>query len=191
MTLTVTQARLHLYTIVCLFSFVLMGLSAGRLQYTTHLPRGDPLNQGRDFFDTSVLILLITSTLLIVFSLFFRWMISRRVESGFMSRLWFELVVLWTLWAALLVGSAMATSVWPDLSFCSQFNACRVLQTLVAFCWLTWLPLLPLIAISMHYGIVNRAWGWFMHGWSPWHDNSAMRGSMMPRISVMTQNTTA
>lgn len=35
-----------------LFSAVLLGLTAARLHYTTHLPRGDPLNQGQPFYGT-------------------------------------------------------------------------------------------------------------------------------------------
>lgn len=33
-----------------IFSLILFGLSAARLHYTTHLPRGDPLNGGKDFY---------------------------------------------------------------------------------------------------------------------------------------------
>ena len=35
-----------------LFAAVLLGLSAQRLHYTTHLPLGDPLNEGKHFYGT-------------------------------------------------------------------------------------------------------------------------------------------
>ncbi len=31
-------------------SFLLLCFTAARLQYTTHLPKGDPLNRGIDFY---------------------------------------------------------------------------------------------------------------------------------------------
>ena len=36
-----------------LFSVVLFGLTAARLHYTTHLPKGDPLNGGNNFYGQS------------------------------------------------------------------------------------------------------------------------------------------
>lgn len=33
-----------------LFSIVLLGLTAARIRYTTHLPQGDPLNHGHSFY---------------------------------------------------------------------------------------------------------------------------------------------
>lgn len=37
-----------------LFSLILLSLTAARLNYTLHLPEGDPLNHGSDFYGQGI-----------------------------------------------------------------------------------------------------------------------------------------
>ena len=47
-----------------------MGITAGRISYTEHLPGGDPLDGGTDFYDPVVVELLVCSLLMIGISIF-------------------------------------------------------------------------------------------------------------------------
>ena len=40
-------------------------------------------------------------------------------------------------------------SIWPDLSFCSEFSACRVLTAMMAFAWLGWITLTVLAVFAI------------------------------------------
>nr|VWP01510.1 Calcium dependent mitochondrial carrier protein [Ganoderma boninense] len=56
------------------------------------------------------------------------------------------LSVLWLLW---LVGCVVSTSIWPDLSFCYQFEPCRILTAMMAFAWLGWIVVVGLIVVAI------------------------------------------
>ena len=42
-----------------------------------------------------------------------------------------------------------AQSIWPNLAFCAQFAACRVLTAMMAFAWLGWIVLVGLIILAI------------------------------------------
>ncbi|KAL0574011.1 hypothetical protein V5O48_007933 [Marasmius crinis-equi] len=62
--------RIGLYFALSLFAIVLLGLCAARINYTTNLPAGDPLNGGVHFYDPIVAELLATSILTMLWSWF-------------------------------------------------------------------------------------------------------------------------
>ncbi|OCB90750.1 hypothetical protein A7U60_g2050 [Sanghuangporus baumii] len=201
--------RAILYVILWIFSVVLLGLTAARIHYTTHLDPLDPLNDGQSFYDPIVAELLVCSILAIVWSplvyvctfmipllqnylsaLFWRsygllWcmihMIHGRREYKFLSLVWHELLGLAILWLLWLVGAAVATSIWPNLpSFCSQYNACRVLTAMVAFSWLGWITVTALVVTTLLYATANSSWA------DPAHGHWTREGSN-PRMSEYSQ----
>jgi len=157
--------RFVLYCVLALFSFILLWITVGRVAYTEHLSHGDPLDEGIDFYDPVVVELMATSILLIGVSAYFAFTIHRRLEMRYISRIWFEVAVLSVLWLLLIVGAGIATSIWPNLNFCVSFNACRVLQAMLAFAWLSWIVLTALIIISLVYAFRFRGWDHHMHSW--------------------------
>jgi len=159
------RIRTFLYVVLWVFALVCFGLSAARIHYTTHLPRGDPLNNGHNFYDPIVAELLATSFLTMIWAPFVVHMISGMREHRFFSRVWHELLGLFILWILFLVGAAIATSIWPNLpSFCSQFEACRLLDAMLAFAWLCWIALCAQIVITLIFASVNGSWNDPAHG---------------------------
>jgi len=151
-----------------LFSFILFALSAARIHYTTHLPRGDPLNGGNDFYDPVVAELLFTTLITMAWSGFIIYCIHRRVENKYVHTFRGELIGLAVLWLFWIAGAAVASSFWGNLGWCQQFEACRLLTALVAFSWLGWLVLTAIIGISLMFTIANRAFTEPLHGrWDP------------------------
>ncbi|KAI8984811.1 hypothetical protein BD414DRAFT_489299 [Trametes punicea] len=143
-----TLLRLPLYIILWVFAGVLLILTSVRLNYTLHLPRGDPLNGGVDFFDPIVAHLLVCSLLaLATIPFVMRW-VPQPITSAASANL-FELTALSVIWLLWLVGCAVSTSVWPNLAFCYQFAACRVLAAMMAFAWLGWIVLVGLIVLAV------------------------------------------
>ena len=46
-----------MYMVQWLFAAVLLGLSGARIHYTLHIPPGDPLNGGNDFYGKYLVVL--------------------------------------------------------------------------------------------------------------------------------------
>jgi len=157
--------RAFLYVTLWVFSVVLLGLTAARIHYTTHLPRGDPLNQGQPFYDPIVAELLACSVLAMLWAPLVVHMIHGRSEYRYLSKVWHELLGLMVLFILWLVGAAIATSIWPNLpSFCSQFQACRILTAMLAFAWLGWITLFALVVTTLLYATANSSWAEPAHG---------------------------
>lgn len=134
--------RRWLYIALILFSGTLIGLTAERLNYTLHLQPDDPLNHGQPFFDNVVAELFATSVFTFFWSFHMLHVISREVErGGIFVKVIFELFFLGCLWVLYIAGAGVATNFWGDLSFCWQFEACRLLTALVAFVWITWITI--------------------------------------------------
>ncbi|KIJ28904.1 hypothetical protein M422DRAFT_269784 [Sphaerobolus stellatus SS14] len=151
--------RLWLYIALLLFSGTLVGLTAERLKYTLHLPPTDPLNNGKPFFDRVVAELFATSIFTFFWSIHMIHTISRSIEKGgFFRRIAFELIFMWILWVLYLVGAAVATTLWGDLSFCWQFEACRLLTALVAFSWIGWITITVLWVTTFIFAFTRGAW---------------------------------
>ncbi|KAL5512159.1 hypothetical protein ACEPAG_3444 [Sanghuangporus baumii] len=173
--------RAILYVILWIFSVVLLGLTAARIHYTTHLEPPDPLNDGQSFYDPIVAELLVCSILAIIWSPLVIHMIHGRREYKFLSLVWHELLGLAILWLLWLVGAAVATSIWPNLpSFCSQYNACQVLTAMVAFSWLGWITITALVVTTLLYATANSSWA------DPAHGHWTREGSN-PRMSEYSQ----
>ncbi|KAF8200198.1 hypothetical protein BJ912DRAFT_948260 [Pholiota molesta] len=160
--------RMGLYGLLTFWSFVLFCLAATRLNYTTHLPKGDPLNGGRPFYDPIVVEVLITTLMTMPFSIFIALSIHKRWEHPVVSTFLAEIVGLSVLWIFWIAGAAGTTNPWGALGWCQQFEACRVLSALVAFAWLGWLTLTALLAFSLLFSIANKAAFEPLHGrWNP------------------------
>ncbi|KAJ7640531.1 hypothetical protein B0H17DRAFT_1023114 [Mycena rosella] len=164
--------RIASYAILALFSFITFGLTIGRLNYTDHLPRGDTLNHGRDFYDPDIVELLITSMMSIVWAIYVIRAIHRRVEDNLVSTFRGELIGLFIVWMFWLVGTAIATvtflTQWGSLGFCQEFEACRVLSAIVAFSWLCWVSVSFNFGVSITFILANGALLEPLHGqWAP------------------------
>ncbi|KAJ6630931.1 hypothetical protein B0H10DRAFT_1979925 [Mycena sp. CBHHK59/15] len=160
--------RTFLYSVFGVFSLVLFGLTAARLRYTTHLPPGDPLNDGHDFFDPIVVELLFSALLGMIWSIYAVITIHHLREDRYIYSFFSEIVVLSILFLLYLVGAAIATTFWGNLRFCHQFRPCRILTTLVAFAWMSWIIILFLLIASVSVAIANAAFFSPFHGrWNP------------------------
>ncbi|KAJ6557406.1 hypothetical protein DFH09DRAFT_1317528 [Mycena vulgaris] len=160
--------RIASYAILALFSLIVFGLTIGRLNYTNHLPRGDTLNRGKDFYDPDVVELLVTSMMSLAWAGFVIYTIHKRVENNLVSTFRGELIGLFIVWMFWLVGSAIATTQWGSLGFCQEFEPCRVLSALVAFAWLCWLAVSFNFGVSITFIIANGALLEPLHGqWVP------------------------
>ncbi|KAF9258563.1 hypothetical protein L218DRAFT_964350 [Marasmius fiardii PR-910] len=140
--------RLGLYGCLLLLSVILLSLCAARLQYTLHLPPGDPLNRGVNFYDPVIIELLVTALLSLGWCSFIIILYSRNIRNSVIQTYREELIVLTALWMLLLGGSAAATSVWDIVAFCQQFQACQILSALLGICWTTFILLTALIGLE-------------------------------------------
>ncbi|EIW62346.1 uncharacterized protein TRAVEDRAFT_164255 [Trametes versicolor FP-101664 SS1] len=143
-----TVLRLPLYVTLWVFAALLFIFTAVRLNYTLHLPKGDPLNGGSDFFDPIVAHLLVCSMLALGSIPFVMHWVPQLITSAASANL-FELAALSVIWLLWLVGCVVSTSIWPNLSFCYQFAPCRILSAMMAFAWLGWIVLVVLIVLAV------------------------------------------
>ncbi|TRM64814.1 hypothetical protein BD626DRAFT_489973 [Schizophyllum amplum] len=156
--------RVALYTLLLLLSITLFGLTIARITYTTDLPVGDPLNYGRDFYERTIVELLASSFLTMIWCLYAMHSIHRVVDGGFARSFSGELVSLVILWLLWLIGIAYATHYWGDLSWCWTYRACRILSALIAVAWTGWSIMTILLFISAFLAHSRRAWKRPMHG---------------------------
>ncbi|KAJ3506959.1 hypothetical protein NMY22_g17083 [Coprinellus aureogranulatus] len=160
--------RLGLYGALAICSFLLFIMSCARLNYTLHLDKNDPLNEGRPFYDPVVAELLFTSLVSMPWCGFMIYSIHKRYENRYISKFRDEMIALSLLWLFWIVGSAIATTMWRNLGWCQHINACRVLSALLAFAWLGWIALTALLAICLLFTIANHAFLEPLHGrWDP------------------------
>jgi len=162
----INAVRVAFYVILFMFSAVMIGLTAARLEYTTHLPPWDPLNHGHSFYNPIVAELLASSCLSLLWSLFALHILfpGWTFEYGVFSSFAGEMVGLFCLFVLWLVGAAISSTMWAELGWCHEYEACRLLTALVAFAWLGWAMLLFLLFITILFAVVNRALFWQMHG---------------------------
>ncbi|KII83777.1 hypothetical protein PLICRDRAFT_168675 [Plicaturopsis crispa FD-325 SS-3] len=160
--------RVFLYLVLIVFSLIELGLTAARIQYTTHLPRGDPLNNGHSFYDPVAAELLATSILSILWGIFAARTIHGRYEQRYISTFAGELLGLFVLFLLWIVGAGITASIWGDLRWCHIYKPCRIITALEAFAWLSWLMVLFLTLLNLGFSIANAAFGDPMHGrWDP------------------------
>jgi len=152
-----------LYAVLLIFSIILMGITAGRISNT---------ERAASFYESSVAELLVVSILLIGVSTFFGIVILTLREGRHITRLYFECIVLAILWLMLLVGAAVATSIFPNLNLCIRFSQCRLLQAMLGFAWMCWIILTFLLGVSLAYAIRTRRWDDHMHSWNGWNSGA-------------------
>ncbi|KAJ7116457.1 hypothetical protein C8R44DRAFT_792588 [Mycena epipterygia] len=175
--------RTGLYSIFGVFSLVLFGLTAARLRYTTHLPKGDPLNNGANFFDPIVVELLFSALLGMIWSVYAILTIHRMREDRWVYSFASEILVLSILFLLYLVGAAIATTIWGNLSFCQQFRACRILTAMLAFAWMSWIILVCSLVASIFVAIANAAFLAPFHGrWNPRESTYSNRRASVGRV---------
>lgn len=137
--------RLGLYLAFILWSILLFFLCIARINYTDHRRNEPSLNGGAPFYDPSVVELLVCSMLGMAFGGIMLRNLWFRKSHSFLSTNTFEIVGLAVLWLLWLGGAAAASTVWPDLSWCVQYQPCVVLQVLMAWAWLGWITLTLLL----------------------------------------------
>jgi len=155
--------RVGMYGLLALFSFLVLCLSAARLQYTTHLPS----NPG-SFYDPIIAEILFTMILSIPWCIFMMYSIYKRYENPYLSTFLGEIIGLSILWLFWIVGTAIASSMWGNLEWCQTLEACRILSALLAFSWLGWLVLSSLLGFSLLFSFANKGFMDPLHGrWNP------------------------
>jgi hypothetical protein len=175
--------RTFFYCIFGAFSMVLFGLTAARLHYTTHLPLGDPLNNGKSFYDPIVAELLFSSLFGMAWAIYAVLTIHHMREDRWIFSFAAEILVLSILFLLYLVGAAIATSIWGNLSFCHQFQACRILTVMVAFAWMSWIVILCSLVASVFVAIANAAFSSPFHGrWNPRESTYSDRRASVGRV---------
>ncbi|KAF8597111.1 hypothetical protein BDV93DRAFT_527675 [Ceratobasidium sp. AG-I] len=163
--LPLPDIRLGLYAILLACSVILFSLTIARVSYTSHTRSERSLNSGQPFYDPSVVELLVSALLTLFFAPFMIYVTrTRRIEPTIAIELG-ALFVLWLLWVG---GAAAAVTVWPDLSFCVSFAACRLLQALMGFAWLGWIALTMLLLIGLGLVLRGEEDGWSAPGWEVW-----------------------
>ncbi|KAG7087871.1 hypothetical protein E1B28_013809 [Marasmius oreades] len=141
--------RLGLYVFLLLLSLILFSLSAARLQYTLHLPPGDPLNKGVNFYDPAIIELLVASLFSLGWCIFIIYLYFRTTGNPIIRTYREELVVLGILWLLLLGGSAAASNIWAVVAFCQQFQACQILSAVLGICWTAFVVLTAIIGVDV------------------------------------------
>ncbi|KAF8208857.1 hypothetical protein K438DRAFT_1917225 [Mycena galopus ATCC 62051] len=160
--------RIVSYAVFALFSLIVFALTIARLSYTNHLRPNDPLNHGRPFYDPDVVELLITAMMSMAWAAFVIRTIHRRVEDNLVSTFRGELIGLFIVWIFWIIGSSVATQQWGNLGFCAEFEQCRVLSAMVAFCWLAWIMVSFNFGVSITFILANGALLEPLHGqWVP------------------------
>ena len=94
------------------------------------------------------------------------YIIHAQREYRILSKAWQEFLVLAILWLFFIVGAGVATHIWPNLpSFCSQFAACRLLDAMLAFAWLSWITITFLLFEALAHGFANSSFSGPAHGY--------------------------
>ncbi|KZV92879.1 hypothetical protein EXIGLDRAFT_717843 [Exidia glandulosa HHB12029] len=166
--------RIFLFVFLWLLACVLLGLSADRIWYTRHLPTGDPLNNGKPFYDPIIAELLFTTSLAILWIPWILLAIGRRREGLRRYSFTHSVVGLFILTVLFIVGAAVSAHFWGGLSWCHRYWQCRILTALVGVAWAAALVSLLLFILEFHYAWRHRAWGYPMHGrYDPANYNSS------------------
>ncbi|KAJ3482350.1 hypothetical protein NLI96_g7036 [Meripilus lineatus] len=106
---SINRVRVVFYVALLLFAIILLGLTAQRLNYTTHLPVGDPLNGGRSFHDPIIAELLVTSILTILWAPFAIYILSGTSDYGLYTSFLGEATALFFLFMFYVVGAGIAS----------------------------------------------------------------------------------
>jgi hypothetical protein len=154
--------RLTLYAVLAVFAFFTFALAAARIHYTTHL-----VGHSGDFYEPVVAEILATALLTMGWSIFVILVIYKRLEIPRVGTFIAEVVGLGVLFLFWIVGAGIASTAWGDISLC-LLSACKVLASLLAFTWLSWIVVLALLITSLMFAIANKAWNEPLHGrWDP------------------------
>ncbi|CAG7848856.1 SubName: Full=Uncharacterized protein {ECO:0000313/EMBL:CCA74990.1} [Serendipita indica DSM 11827] len=146
------------YIILGVLSILLLIFTIARLVYTLS-PRSDRfLNNGRPFYETTVVELVVCGLFTLPFSGLMVFGLRTRLKAPFTTAL-FEVIILGLLWFLWIGGAGSATSIWPDLNFCVQYSPCRVLQAMIAWAWLGWIVITFILLTSTFFALRAGNWG--------------------------------
>lgn len=148
---------------------VLFALTIVRLSYTDRKrnPLVDPLRNGVAFYDPPIPLLLVSSFLTMCFAPWMMYVIYRRYGHRILSKTWFELLILFIIWALSLGGAASASALWSDLNWCQIYKPCRILVAIIAFAWMSCIMLTFLVVGTLFVSSTRGAWYDHTHGeWS-------------------------
>ncbi|KAF5390702.1 hypothetical protein D9757_002577 [Collybiopsis confluens] len=143
--------RLGLYFALALFSIILLGLTAARINYTLGLAVG--------FYDPIVVELLVSSIIAIIWSFFIMHIIHTIRVGGPVTTFRHESIGFIIIWIMFLVGAAIATNFWANLSVCFGTFTCDILTAIVAFSWLNFITLTLIGIFSMLFLAGNSGYG--------------------------------
>ncbi|KAL1745700.1 hypothetical protein HDZ31DRAFT_35816 [Schizophyllum fasciatum] len=122
--------RKGLYALLTLLSITLAGLTITRIVNTESVPP-----PGRRGYDRVTAELLAASLLTIPWALHAIHSLRRRIGTGIGRSFAHELGILLALWILWLIGAAVATAHWTDLSACWYQFGCRLLTAITAIAW--------------------------------------------------------
>ncbi|PVF99948.1 hypothetical protein CPB86DRAFT_682614, partial [Serendipita vermifera] len=155
------------YVLLMFWSLMLLIFAVARLVYTLR-PRGDRfLNNGRPFYEPTIVELLICAVLGMIFGAMMVFTLRTHRGMGPLSKNGFETAVLAILWFLWVGGAGSATTTWPDLNFCIQFSTCRVLQAMMAWAWLGWITITLILLTSIAFAWRND-WDWHKQAYRAW-----------------------
>jgi len=145
--------RIGLYFALSIFSIILLGLTATRLH--------DTLNAapGVSFHEPIIVELLVTSILLILWSWFIIHTIHTIRVRGPLTTFRHEGIGFFIIYIMLLVGTAIATNNWANLSFCFGIFTCNLLTAIVAFSWLCFITMTLCAFSTMLFLASNNGYG--------------------------------
>jgi len=146
------------YVTLAFWSLMLFIFTIARLVYTLS-PRTDRfLNNGRPFYESTVMELVVCAIFGMAWSGVMIFVLRAQQSLAFVSTNGFEIGMLTLFWFLWIGGAASATTIWPTLNFCVQFSTCQVLQAMMAWAWLGWITITLLLFTSLFFAIRTRRW---------------------------------
>jgi len=150
-----TLARLTIYSIIWVFSVILLGLTA----YRVHVTESRRFRAG---YEPIIVELLVTSILTMLWTPFALFMLFHdRFEDTFRSpRIHHEYVGLSILWLMWLVGAVTTTNqIIPGHNWCGPGKQCDILTAILAFAWINWSLMTILGILSLMNNAATGAFG--------------------------------
>ncbi|KAG7098177.1 hypothetical protein E1B28_000145 [Marasmius oreades] len=149
------STRAWLYVVLLVFSFILFALCATRISFT---------NENFGGHDPSVVELLVTTILTMIWCAFMLFLFFRDTVNPIVRFYLHEIIALLVLWILWLGGAAAASSVFSGVEFCPRFEQCSLLSAILAFAWLGWITLTAIVAVSAWVSRQHGGLGTTLHG---------------------------
>jgi len=134
-------ARMVLYSVVWIFSVILIGLTSSRIHFTHQQPIG--------FFEPVTAEILSASIISLIWATFMILFLVART-GGVVASYFTENVMNFIIWVLYLVGTAIFSHKFAHIGHCRRFaEQCRVITAIMAFAWINWAFFTFLILISL------------------------------------------